>query len=207
MSSPLDMQTRLLGAYGKLPSARDFVRFGTQSAASIGVRSMLDAGAAAVIAGRDRGAHELRFVRCAKREQGLVAGTIWPSSDQGGLRAYPFTVFEVFPELAANDGVFTFLEGRHRFHRGLFADCRGAADLGEVRELLEAGGESVLSAPEPRRVVGGGVAAWLRSVFDESEDALLLGLWRLRLLARSSHGRLAGLLPERRGFVLPPWRG
>jgi hypothetical protein len=79
-----------LQLYGKLPLAKDYLRIGCGDGAGRDLREWLDR---TFGTGRDQLVlHEpLRFIGQGEKEP--LQGILWPSSDAGGLRLFPFTLF------------------------------------------------------------------------------------------------------------------
>lgn len=80
--------------YGKLPLAKDYLRIGGGKGAAIALRDWLDQGFSSQV---ERGAvpsvaWPARFMIGGYNGEPLM-GCLWPSSDSGGLRPFPFASF------------------------------------------------------------------------------------------------------------------
>ena len=80
--------------YGKLPLAKDYLRVGCGDGSGRALREWLDMGFSGAAEHADQPI--LAFPMCFLRgtdEGAALFGCAWPSSDTGGLRQFPFTVF------------------------------------------------------------------------------------------------------------------
>src|SRR5262245_1332620 len=90
-----------LNAYGKLPIYKDFISTGLTDVPAREFRSWLDKGFShrwSVDENyRQTEIPSHSFLFRLPDGKGCVAGSLWGSSDQGGLRKFPFTLFVSFP--------------------------------------------------------------------------------------------------------------
>lgn len=90
-----------LNAYGKLPIYKDFISTGLTEPAAREFRNWLDRGFSHRWSVDDRYRHaeiaSHSFLFRLPDGKGCVAGSLWGSSDEGGLRRFPFTLFVSFP--------------------------------------------------------------------------------------------------------------
>jgi type VI secretion system ImpM family protein len=90
-----------LQAYGKLPIYKDFISVGLTDPAAREFRQWIDRGYsyrwAENEAYRDATISPHGFLVRLPESKSCVAGVLWGSSDEGGLRRFPFAVFLSFP--------------------------------------------------------------------------------------------------------------
>ena len=90
-----------LQAYGKLPIYKDFISIGLTDAGAREFRQWLDRGFSYRWAEneryRDTEIPPHGFLLRLPESRSCVAGVLWGSSDEGGLRKFPFSVFVSFP--------------------------------------------------------------------------------------------------------------
>jgi type VI secretion system ImpM family protein len=90
-----------LQAYGKLPIYKDFISIGLTDAGAREFRQWLDRGFSYRWAEneeyRDTEIPAHGFLLRLPESRSCVAGALWGSSDEGGLRKFPFAVFLSFP--------------------------------------------------------------------------------------------------------------
>lgn len=126
-----------LELYGKLPLAKDYLRIGCGDGAALALRDWLDRGFSGNAQGQALIARPLCFLAAVDSAE-PVQGCLWPSSDAGGLRRFPFAL----------------LVARRR--KALLADLAAGLDhaaglwkrLGEIHSSLRdhADGQALLSA-------------------------------------------------------------
>ncbi|HXM80205.1 MAG TPA: TagF domain-containing protein, partial [Thermoanaerobaculia bacterium] len=90
-----------VNAYGKLPIYKDFISSGLTEPAAREFRAWLDKGFSHRWA-TDDGCREseippYNFLVRLPDSRGCAAGSLWGSSDEGGLRKFPFALFLSFP--------------------------------------------------------------------------------------------------------------
>jgi hypothetical protein len=176
-----------LQLYGKLPLAKDYLRVGCGDGAGRDLREWLDR---TFGTGREELVlHEpLRFLGQGAKDP--LQGILWPSSDVGGLRKFPFTLFverrrkAVLADLARGlteaEGVWRLLaEERERCLA--FEDGRELLDDHRGREL-EIGADLVVADEHAD------LDAWVEALW--GRDAGLDGL-------RAACTRIAALVRER----------
>src|SRR5215470_3109326 len=90
-----------LQAYGKLPIYKDFISVGLTDPAAREFRQWIDRGYsyrwAENEAYRETIIPSHGFLLRLPDSRACVAGVLWGSSDEGGLRTFPFAVFLSFP--------------------------------------------------------------------------------------------------------------
>ena len=90
-----------VNAYGKLPIYKDFISSGLTEPAAREFRAWLDKGFShrwSTDDGcRDAEIPPYNFLMRLADSRGCAAGSLWGSSDEGGLRKFPFTLFLSFP--------------------------------------------------------------------------------------------------------------
>ena len=127
-----------LQAYGKLPIYKDFISVGLTDPGAREFRQWIDKGYsyrwAENEAYRDTPIPPYGFLLRLPESKACVAGMLWGSSDEGGLRRFPFAVFLSFPAGAPAADLFAALHYLAAFER----------QCGEIREGYAAG--SSLSA-------------------------------------------------------------
>ncbi len=177
--------------YGKLPIAKDYLRVGCGEGAARDLREWLDRTFGSARSDDDelRLSEPLRFLGQGAREP--LQGCLWPSSDAGEHRSFPFTVFverrekALQADLAA--GNLSEAEAVWRVLDETRERCLGASD---GQELLgaERGRELEVGAYER---IGGAPAdldAWLDALFGDARlDGLHELFARLDELARARH--------------------
>ena len=90
-----------VNAYGKLPIYKDFISSGLTEPAAREFRAWLDKGFSHRWA-TDEGCRDAEIPPCnflmrLPDSRGCAAGSLWGSSDEGGLRKFPFALFLSFP--------------------------------------------------------------------------------------------------------------
>ncbi len=175
-----------LQLYGKLPLAKDYLRVGASRGPGRELRDWLDhAFSSRAVDGRAPSmAWPARFVLAGARGQPLVGG-LWPSSDTGGERNFPFAMF-----LARRHAVVTraFEDGLAELGRSwrYVADCHAAcAGFSDGHGFLSAMRGRCLPVEESS-APGQPIAwdTWLAALWPErGQDGLielLVGLAQLR---------------------------
>jgi hypothetical protein len=182
-SSPLQL-------YGKLPLAKDYLRIGCGDGSAREMREWLDR-----TFGTARSATEqlvlgepLRFLGQGDKEP--LQGCLWPSSDAGGLRQFPFTVFVVRRRkalladleagLAEAEGVWRTLEETRERCLSI-EDGRAMLDEHRGREVEVSSSANVASEPAD-------LDSWVGALWPEQGlDGLNALFARLAELARNRH--------------------
>ena len=153
----LRQESASLQLYGKLPVAKDYLRIGCGDGAGRALREWLDSTFGTV---RDASealilSEPLRFLGLSEKEP--LQGCLWPSSDEGGHRKFPFAVFVARKRKAlANDiaegnlgqaeGVWRLLSETHE--RCLAAeDGRALLDEHRGKDVDVTGAEQVPGVP------------------------------------------------------------
>lgn len=175
-----------LQLYGKLPLAKDYLRVGCGEGSGRELREWLDR-----TFGTGRGElvlqEPLRFVGQGTKEP--LQGYLWPSSDAGGLRRFPITLFV------------------ERRRKALLADLgRGLAEAEGVWRLLAEARERCLAFEDGRELLDDHRGRELEigadlAVADEHADldAWTAALWGAAGLEglRATLARIAALVRER----------
>ena len=177
-----------LQVYGKLELAKDYLRIGCSTGGGIQLRDWLDRGFSAQAAeDQVRLAWPARFLWGPGSP---LAGTAVPSSDEGGLREFPFVVFierkrrAVIEEwergFAATAALWTHLDG-HYGARANFTDGQGY--IRALRNLSVEPGDLVPQKPESV-----GLDSWLESLWPGGgAQGFRATLDRLAALAKESY--------------------
>ncbi len=176
-----------LGAYGKLPCAREFVRAGSRAA---DVEAAVDMAARFWMrATRSGPAADLWVTHTPALARAVM---IWPSADAHRERPHPFAAWAV-------------LDRTDSLSQTLRAALALRADLDHVRSCLGNGdpppahAEAVTVALPPLPL-----APWIEATFEHGVDSLVLALWQLDQLARgcaSPRGVRLPLAPDLDPFV------
>jgi len=169
-----------LQLYGKLPLAKDYLRVGASKGAGRDLREWLDYAfsSRAVQGAPPRFAWPARFVLGAVPGEPLM-GTVWPSSDTGGERDFPFTLFVTRRRAALVKALLEGLAGLEPMWRELSA-CHasierfsdGLAFLAEMRGRA-------FSVDEPTPATGGPAEripwdAWVSALWPKDKQAGLV---------------------------------
>ena len=187
----LGSESPSLQLYGKLPVAKDYLRIGCGDGSARELREWLDRTFGTV---RDRNEpltlpEPLRFVGVDDREP--LQGCVWPSTDAGGHRAFPFTVLVERRRKALSadleDGNLSQAEAVWRRLAEARERCLQADD-GQALLAEQRGTELDL---EDSEVVAGAPAdldAWVASLWpDDRLDGLFDLFRRLAEVARGAH--------------------
>lgn len=172
-----------LQLYGKLPIAKDYLRIGCSEGSTRPLRAWLDRAYSGAVDAED--AFELAFPMrflAAATDGPPLQGSLWPSSDAGGLRRFPFVVaierkpkallIDLKEGLARADGLWPRIEAVFAAHenygdgRAFLAALRGReidANQGEAHGAPPVDLESWTAALWPERGQEG---------LDETLDAL-----------------------------------
>ncbi|MBL8896669.1 MAG: DUF2094 domain-containing protein [Planctomycetes bacterium] len=183
-----------LQAYGKLPLAKDYLRVGASQGHGRALREWLDhaySGSVAAKGGAPSLPWPARFVIGCGADEPLM-GSIWASSDRGGERPFPFTLFverrrkALATELAEDEtalaAIWSELERAYEEHRGI-AD--GERYLAWMRERSLAPKE--LSSARLERLSW---ETWVRALWpEEGQDGLQEILVSLMRLGRVAYRR------------------
>jgi len=172
-----------LQVYGKLPLAKDYLRIGASSGASMALRSWLDEG----FSGGPRGERQprlawpARFIIGSRWGGAPLLGVAWPSSDTGGLRKFPFCMWverkkkALVEELAGGlddlERWFAPLEQLHTAHKGM-PDGRSLLDALRAKHVVPQA-----EAPEQLPRIDWDV--WLDVLFGADGEAELEAVARL----------------------------
>ena len=173
-------ESQALQLYGKLPLAKDYLRVGASKGAGRELREWLDdAFSSRAISGSAPSfPWPARFVIGASNGD-PVMGIAWPSSDQGGERAFPFAVFVERRRKALTSA----------FGEGLLELCRVWAELDECHSSSRdyADGQSFLAGMRGREVEitarpvpgppGISLDAWANAIWPEAGQEGLVELF------------------------------
>ena len=180
-----------LELYGKLPLAKDYLRVGCGEGSGRELREWMDRafGSARNPASQPVLREPLRFLGQTHDEP--LQGCLWPSSDEGGKRSFPFALFverrrkpllsDLEAGLARADRLWLELEAL-RDSAALSTD--GASFLEPLR-----GRELEVHALEPRAVRCASWEDWLAALWpNEQHEGLNRVLAQIRVLAREDRG-------------------
>jgi hypothetical protein len=176
--------------YGKLPIAKDYLRLGCGEGSARDLREWLDrAFGGSMDASQQLVLSEpLRFL--GQSDKDPLQGVLWPSSDAGGLRRFPFTLCVARKRKALANDLEEGLgqaEGVWRKLAHLREECLAAADgqglLGSLR-----GRELELTESERVESVSTDLDAWVAALWPEDGlDGLHEMMGSIRTQARSGH--------------------
>ena len=197
-------ESQPLQLYGKLPVAKDYLRIGCGDGSARELREWLDRTFGTVREEPLVLSEPLRFLGLADRDP--LQGYLWPSTDAGGHRKFPFTLLverrrkSLLADLEA--GNLTEAEGAWRRLAELRERCMQAADGQEL--LAQQRGTDVTMSEEERTMgAPADFDAWLACLWpEESLEGLFELFARLIALARGGHAGpyrlpLARALPHR----------
>jgi hypothetical protein len=142
--------TAQLQLYGKLPIAKDYLRIGYGEGVARSLREWLDRAFSGVADAASPSVlpYPMRFLTAGEEGPPLM-GSIWPSSDAGGLRLFPFAVAverkarslltDLEEGLGRAEGLWPKIEAIHAAH-GNFGDGRSflAAMRGQMLDAHKA---------------------------------------------------------------------
>src|SRR5215813_9661547 len=192
-SERVKLQRFGLNAYGKLPIYKDFISTGLTDPAAREFRAWLDRGFSHRWSVddnyRDVAIEPHSFLFRLPDGKGFVAGSLWGSTDEGGLRRFPFTLFLSFPagqsaadpltaveylslvEARARDlreqyGAGGSLASLYQTYRGASLDCPLKTPDQIRREIQESAPETPLSTFAESIFGVSGASAW-PSLLDE----------------------------------------
>ena len=164
-------ETAPVALYGKLPIAKDYLRLGFGRGGALAFREWLDR----AFSGQGEPpvlAEPMEFVAGASWDTGLV-GVALPSSDQGGLRKFPFVLaIERKPKAIARDVKDGLAQARtvHDALRGLLGTVQAATDARSLLDALRARtidvGDEDGPAEESEPAIE--LDAWLAALWPES---------------------------------------
>lgn len=179
-----------LQLYGKLPLAKDYLRIACGDDGGREVREWLDAGFGTA---RDSSeevqlSEPLRFIGQAESES--LQGFLWPSSDSGDKRRFPFTLFVA----RRNKNLLADLNGRLSEAEGVWrqlAEVRErCAGFSEGLELLDSmrGHEIELHEEDSVDSAFADYSSWLEACWpDEGESGLHGVIREVGALAKSAY--------------------
>jgi hypothetical protein len=174
--------------YGKLPLAKDYLRVGCGEGAGRELREWLDQGfgSARDAASQPVLPEPLRFF--GQAEGSPLQGWLWPSSDEGGKRSFPFAVFVERRKKALVQDLELGLERSETLWRELESVREDGARALDGARFLESvrGRELALHELKPRAHARADLDDWLAALWPgELLDGLRSVLEDLRELARS----------------------
>jgi hypothetical protein len=180
-----------LQLYGKLPLAKDYLRVGCGDGSSRKLREWLDQafGSARDVASQPVLGEPLRFLGQASDEP--LQGCLWPSSDEGGKRTFPFALCVERKRRALLADLDEGLPHAEGIWRELETLREGAELAGDGARFLDAfrGRELDLQSIEPRTPGRANWGDWLDALWPvEREAGLSRALEQIRDLARASLG-------------------
>ena len=177
-----------LQLYGKLPIAKDYLRVGASTGPALALREWLDHSysSQASTSGRGSLGWPMRFLLGAVQGDPLM-GTLWPSTDLGGNRPFPFAAFiEQRRRSLAQAEEESFLRLPIQF-QALEASYKDHASFGDGQEFLTAMRSVEVSlqaplSPAPTRVEWN---TWVRTIWPTiGQDGLVNTLLDLRALSQ-----------------------
>jgi hypothetical protein len=186
----LGQESPALQLYGKLPVAKDYLRVGCGEGSGRELREWLDRAFGAVREASEQPVlrEPLRFLGQGSKEP--LLGLVWPSSDAGGLRSFPFTLFVARRKraLAADlDAGLAEAEGLWRLLAELRDRCLGFAEGREVLDDVR-GREVELAACAPVESSAADFEAWIGALWPQQGlDGLFALFAAIGELARARH--------------------
>lgn len=169
-------------AYGKLPSSREFIWRNCDTPSATAFKGWLE-GAAGILPAI-KGVRQVDYVLHRCDGEGRIVGTLWPSTDAGGLRPYPFALFAVDDAAARGIALRTVWSKCAELHEGL----RGAHDEHELFRELELLDDVSIEVSTATPFIP--LQVWVDDVLQGDMDRMALALWRWRRAIES--GDLAG---------------
>lgn len=190
MFSFLGRESPSVQLYGKLPVAKDYLRLGCGEGPARELREWLDRafGGSMDASSQLVLGEPLRYLGQSDREP--LQGVLWPSSDAGGLRLFPFTLCVSRKRKVLTQDLEDGLgqaEGVWRQLTSLREECLTASDGQELLARLR-GRE--LELAEAERVAGesADLDAWVAALWPEDGlDGLFELFAEVQALARSGH--------------------
>lgn len=175
------MPAILLGAYGKLPRSREFVRAGPrvpdlEAAVDQAARFWMRPGRDPALADTWLTLTEASHARVT---------SIWPSADAGNERAHPFATFALVPDVTT---MVAAVEVTPALIPALAA-VRDAVAAGLEPTLAVTANEASLFVDLPP------IEPWADAAFANGVDSLVLALWQLHVLGRTTQAPSALRLP------------
>lgn len=156
-----------LQLYGKLPLAKDYLRVGCSQGGGLELRTLLDRTFGSTRAGEHELvlAQPLRFVGFDEREP--LQGCIWPSSDNGGHRRFPFTLFVERKRRACAADLASGGAAAEAVWRRLVLEYEACLACSDGRELLEARRSTVIDVGGLETVPGAAadLETWLAALW------------------------------------------
>ncbi len=159
-------------AYGKLPSSREFVWRNCDSMSAAAFKGWLD-GAAGVLPAV-KGLRQVDYALHVGDGKGRIVGSLWPSTDAGGLRPY---LLALFSEDEGSSPAVPFRSVWNKCAK-LHDALRGARDERELfreLELLDS-----VSLEDSTATPAIPLQVWVDDVLHGDLDQMALALWRWR---------------------------
>jgi hypothetical protein len=170
-----------LCVYGKLPLARDYLRVGGGEGAALAWRAWLDQTFSTGNVDRNAGSFPwpMRFILGAERSGEPLLGAVWNSTDTGGERVFPFSVFAECAQKLLRESLAEGLEGVADYWRQFDSAYLAHEDCSDASSFLEAMRDRTClvneDAPEQTPFAGEGWAAALWPEHGVKGLALVLG--------------------------------
>lgn len=188
MFSFLRKESPSLQLYGKLPLAKDYLRIGAGDGAGRSLRDWLDSSFSGA-AGSEAPSLPFAMRYLLDASSGSLMGCLWPSSDSGGLRPFPFSIFLERKRKAVLGDLETGLALSSSLWRKLDATHLAHCSVSDGQSYLEAMRAQTLDMEsiEPARPQPLDFDAWLAALFGSEGRAGLERLFSgLRLLRPST---------------------
>ncbi|MHC4959419.1 MAG: hypothetical protein ACYTGN_13720 [Planctomycetota bacterium] len=199
-----------LGAYGKLPLSREFLTFSCDGKFARGLTDFVHE-AARSMADMPQRDDAVRMYAPLARGAVYAAASIWPSSDAGGKRPFPFCMFTIRKPDAlppGHPGFCTAFAPMHAAHEDAYLAFRGMANAGDFESYLRAAD----GTPGPgadgerdfrRAALGIETETFIRKLYGDEDRRFAVLLWRLAQLARADAELSQGIT----GLRLPLVKG
>lgn len=215
MSLSRDVAVVVRAGYGKLPSSREYVRLDCDGGPARWFRDWIDKAAALLEDEPDPRREALRVVTVVPGTERLVVASIWPSSDEGGRRRFPFSLYHLIEaarlEVAAGC-LWSALDAVTDEQSALFREAWEREESTGLSESLgnaarppgmpHEGAEAARRQREAAAAIP--LARWFETLFGPPDGtAGALVLWRLRHVLRAAGGSLASLGQDCPGVRLP----
>jgi hypothetical protein len=215
MSLSRDVAAVVRAGYGKLPISREYIRLDCDGGPARWFRDWIDKAASLLEGEPDPTRPALRLLTVVPGTERLVVASIWPSSDEGGRRRFPFSFYHLVEASrleAAAGCLWSALDALTDEQAALFAE---AGERSESTGLSERMGNAARPSGMPHTGADAAnrqrsaaeaipLCAWFEELFgDLDQPAGPMALWRLQHVLRAARGSLASLGQDCPGVRLP----
>jgi hypothetical protein len=182
------MKTVPISAYGKLPLSREFLIHACDEKGAQGVTDMLHSAARALADITPR-PDALRVYFPLRSGRNCVAMSLWPSSDEGGKRRFPFGMFAL-PKASASvehPGFFTSFAALHELHESVqpqLLELPGPREFEQVMaRQFSPDRDKDASVRFKDRAGTYPTTRWAAALYGTDARRFVMALWRLKRLA------------------------